>query len=144
MPRNPVLTFRVPQSVFNALDRERHLRHLNVSRLGPRRRPRAFQRDFPNATRYPLNPISAPQLCQLSPGSRHLHTDSSCAAGGPVNCPKAASAPATMTPPHYPTSSSDSRSRSKPTPGQRLRRWIHAVVERSDDHVYVRDGLEKP
>lgn len=49
MPRNPVLTLRLPQNVFNALVRERHEHHLNVSGWARAAVLEAFQRDFPHA-----------------------------------------------------------------------------------------------
>ena len=49
MPRNPVLTFRLPEHVFNTLTRERQLRHLNVSGWARAAVLEAFQRDFPDA-----------------------------------------------------------------------------------------------
>lgn len=51
MPRNPVLTFRLPMPVFDALVRERRERHLNVSGWARAAVIEAFQRDFPNAAR---------------------------------------------------------------------------------------------
>lgn len=51
MPRNPVLTLRLPQDVFNALVRERQQRHLNVSGWARAAVLEAFHRDFPHAAR---------------------------------------------------------------------------------------------
>ena len=51
MPRNPVLTLRLPQNVFNALAQERQQRHLNVSGWARAAVLEAFQRDFPDAAR---------------------------------------------------------------------------------------------
>ena len=118
MPRKPVLTFRLPEQVFNTLVRERQLRHLNVSGWGPRRRPsRPSNATSPTPPATPVNLPNAPLQLKIRreppPRKRLLRF----AAGGPVNCPMAASARATMTPPPCPTSSSVSRSRSRPTPG---------------------------
>ena len=56
MPRNPVLTFRLPVHVFNTLTRERQLRHLNVSGWARQAVLEAFQRDFPDDASYPSKP----------------------------------------------------------------------------------------
>jgi len=63
MKRNGVLTFRLPQPVFDALVRERHERHLNVSGWARAAVLDAFQRDFPNAARGVAKP--SPSTAEL-------------------------------------------------------------------------------
>ena len=144
MPRNPVLTLRLPPHVFNALVQERHLRHLNVSGWARAAVLEAFQRDFPDAARSttqpdkaaadtvneqavstsiptpPLRGWWASQLPQGGLGARHDD-------------------PASL-----PNQLVGLQIEVQTNAGRRLLRWVHAVTERSDDHVYVRDGLEKP
>ena len=142
MPRNPVLTLRIPESVFNALDQERQLRHLNVSAWARAAVLEAFQRDFPDAapnTSKPDKPAAdtideqatsteTPLLrgwraCTLPQGDLGARHDD----------------PASL-----PNELVGLQIEVKTNSGRRLLRWIHAVSERSADCVYVRDGLEKP
>jgi len=144
MPRNPVLTLRLPQLVFDALTRERQLRHLNVSAWARAAVLEAFNRDFPHA---------APDAGKPARRSASIPDDQ-------------AASDATQTPPlrgwractlpHGDLGARHDDPASLPhqlvglqievqtNAGRRLRRWVHSVIERSDDLVYVQDGLEKP
>lgn len=145
MPRNPVLTLRLPQDVFNALVRERQQRHLNVSGWARAAVLDAFQRDFPHAaldgekpakrsgsTQNPQEasdetetpPLRGWWACQLPHGGGlgARHDD-------PASLPR-----------QLVGQLIEVNTNSK----QRLRRWVLEVVEQSDDEVFVRDGREKP
>ena len=88
-------------------------------RLGPRRRPRGLPTRLPRRlARTTVNPPSAPHQLKTRKEPAARKRLLRFAAGGPVNCPMAASVLATMTLPPCPTSSSVSRSRSRPTPGR--------------------------
>ena len=144
MPRQPVLTFRLPVHVFNTLTRERQLRHLNVSGWARAAVLEAFQRDFPDAgqdnskpakrsssTKDPQGNAAAPETpplrgwraCQLPHGGLGArHDDPASLPNQLVGLPIEVQTNA----------------------GKRLLRWVHAVSDRSDDRIYVRDGREKP
>ena len=144
MPRNPVLTLRLPGHVFDALVRERQLRHLNVSGWARAAVLEAFQRDFPDAapdttktakraaaiedaqaasTAQETPPLRGWRACQLPQGGLGSRHDD----------------PASL-----PTELVGLQIEVLTSTGKRLLRWVHTVIERSDDHVYVRDGREKP
>ena len=145
MPRNPVLTLRIPEYVFHALDQERHLRHLNVSRWARAAVLEAFHRDFPYAAPHTTQPASPgastedPQGDSTAQEPPPLLGWNACQLpqGGGLGCRH--DDPASL-----PDELFGLQIEVKTKSGQRLLRWVHAVVERTDDHVYVRDGLEKP
>ena len=145
MPRNPVLTFRLPVHVFNTLTRERQLRHLNVSGWARAAVLEAFQRDFPDDASKPSQPamhdaassedpqgtpdtLETPPLrgwraCQLPQGGLGARHDD------PASLPhQLVGLPIEV----------------QTNAGNRLRRWVLEVVERSAHQVLVQDGREKP
>ena len=141
MPRKPVLTFRLPEHVFNTLVRERHERHLNVSGWARAAVLDAFQRDFPDAASKPAKraastedpqgasatqetpPLRGWRACQLPQGGLGARHDD----------------PASL-----PNQLVGLQIEVKTNAGKRLLRWVHKVSERSADQVFVRDGREKP
>ena len=144
MPRNPVLTFRLPVHVFNALARERQLRHLNVSGWARQAVLDAFQRDFPDADRDDSQPAKRsastedPQGDAAAPETPPLRGWRAC------QLPQGVLGARHDDPASLPRELVGLQIEVQTNAGKRLLRWVHAVSDRSDDCVYVRDGREKP
>ncbi len=144
MPRNPVLTLRLPQDVFNALVRERHERHLNVSGWARAAVLEAFQRDFPDAA------LDGEKPAQRS-GSAQDPQEASDTTGTPplrgwwaCNLSQGGLGARHDDPASLPRELVGQLIEVETKSGPRLRRWVLEVVERSDNHVLVRDGRVKP
>lgn len=144
MPRNPVLTLRIPESVFYALDRERQLRHLNVSRWARAAVLEAFHRDFPDAAPLTSKP-DKPAASSEDPQNASPATPVILLRGWRAcQLPQGVLGSRHDDPAALPDQLVGLQIEVLTNSGRRLLRWVHAVTERTDDHVYVRDGLEKP
>ena len=144
MPRNPVLTLRLPQDVFNALVRERHERHLNVSGWARAAVLEAFQRDFPDAARAGKKPArrsvssQGPQGDAAAPETPPLRGWRAC------TLPQGGLGARHDDPASLPHELVGQQIEVKTNAGKRFRSWVLEVSERSDNHVLVRDGRVKP
>ncbi|MDE2813211.1 MAG: hypothetical protein OXM01_09315, partial [Gemmatimonadota bacterium] len=131
MPRNPVLTLRLPHYVFNALARERQLRHLNVSAWARAAVLDAFHRDFPDAPQdgtKPARRAAAPQDSQAA---------STSTASPPIrgwracHLPQGGLGARHDDPASLPNQLVGLQIEVLTNSGRRLLRWVHAVSERS-------------
>ena len=144
MPRNPVLTFRLPVHVFNTLTRERQLRHLNVSGWARAAVLEAFKRDFPDAASEPSKPARRAASTEDSQGASATQETPPLRGWWACQLPHGGLGARHDDPASLPNQLVGLQIEVQTNAGKRLLRWVHAVSEHSDDRVYVRDGREKP
>lgn len=150
MPRNPVLTLRLPHYVFNALARERQLRHLNVSAWARAAVLDAFHRDFPDDALDDSKPAKRPATTQDVGSDPNNKAASATKETPPLRGWRACKLSQGVLgarhddPASLPNELVGLQIEVQTNSGKRLLRWVHAVTERSAKHVYVRDGREKP
>ena len=144
MPRKPVLTFRLPEHVFNTLVRERQLRHLNVSGWARAAVLEAFHRDFPDAASEPSKPARRAASTEDSQGASATQETPPLRGWWACQLPHGGLGARHDDPASLPNQLVGLQIEVQTNAGKRLLRWVHAVSEHSDDRVYVRDGREKP
>ena len=144
MPRNPVLTFRLPEDVFAALVRERRERHLNVSGWARAAVLEAFHRDFPDDARDNGKPASPAAATQKPPAAADAAETPPLRGWRACTLPEGGLGARHDDPASLPHELVGQRIEVKTNAGGRLRRWVLEVTERSADHVFVRDGRDQP
>ena len=139
-----MLTLRIPEHVFDALDRERQLRHLNVSRWARAAVLEAFKRDFPDASPDTTNPARRAVATEDAQAASTTQETPPLRGWRACKLPQGGLGSRHDDPASLPHELVGRQIEVKTNSGQRLLRWVHAVIERSDNQVYVQDGREKP